>query len=145
MRFLVYLPVLLALLAAAKAQPILRTSVIDAPAEVGPGTKVEIHLSAATDAGQGEHIGFFHAEYSADGGRTWIPLAMEQQLGRAVLRRIEITAGQAGALLVRLRVAFRGGLAGDVDYRGAALRWSRDWNEWRCPPAILAKIMIRPA
>lgn len=145
MRLLVVLPVFLALLAAVEAQPIHRSAVIDAPAEARPGTNVVVHLSAATDAGQGEHIGFFHAEYSADGGRTWTPLAMEQKLGRAVLRRIEITAGQAGALLVRLRVAFRGGLAGDVDYLGAALRWNSDWNEWRCPPAKLAKIMIKPA
>jgi len=36
---------------------------------------------------------------------------------------------------VRVRVAFRDGTSKDVDYTGAAIRWSDTWEKWGEPPA----------
>ena len=116
---------------------------LKAPSTAAAGEMVEIVASAATDFGHGEQIGFFHGEYSVDGGRTWTGICYDQALGPAATRRANLKAGVAGSeLRVRVRVAFRDGLAGDVDFRGAAIRWHDSWEDWAEPPARRAVIRI---
>lgn len=141
------LPLALALTVAVSAQvgkPAAREAAVELPASVSPGAPFEVGLLARTTAGGGERVGFLHAEITADGGRTWTPLAMEQDLPAEVRRAVRFVAPDAGTLRVRLRVAFRGGLAGDVDQNGAALRWTTDWVAWRSPPTVVAETMVRP-
>lgn len=117
---------------------------IEAPRSAGPGASVTVVLSASTDAGQGERIGMFQADFSSDGGRTWTGLCYLDNVGPVTRQERTITAGSAGSeLKVRLRVAFRDGLAGDVDYRGAALRWHAEWAKWQDPPAKTVAILVK--
>lgn len=116
---------------------------LNAPSTAKPGEMVEVVASAGTDFGRGEQIGFFHGEYSIDGGRTWTGFCYDQGLGPAATRNARLKAGAAGSeLRVRVRVAFRDGLAGDVDFRGAAIRWQDSWEEWAEPPARHAVVRI---
>ncbi len=125
-----------AFLAAASARGVERVLEVSAPATAAPGARIEVTVRARTDAGAGEHIGFLHVQYSADGGGTWTGLCFEQKIGTEATRKFSITTGAEGSqTLVRARVAFRGGVAGDVDFRGAAISWQDDWQEWRQPPA----------
>ena len=120
-----------------------RTVAIEAPRAAVAGAAVTVVLSASTDAGQGERIGMFQADFSTDGGRTWAGLCYLDNIGPTTRQERTITAGAAGAdLKVRLRVAFRDGLAGDVDYRGAALRWHAEWAKWQDPPAKTVAIPV---
>ena len=117
--------------------------VIALPAAMGSKT-VPVMLSASTDAGQGERIGLFQADYSIDGGRTWTGLCYMDNLGPATRQERSITPGPAGTTIkVRLRVAFREGLAGDVDYTGAAIRWNAGWGKWDEPPAKSIAIPVK--
>lgn len=116
---------------------------IEAPATVVAGQTLAVVISASTDAGQGEQVGFLQAEGSVDGGKTWTPLFYLDQAGPRVTRPASLAAGAAGTTVkLRVRAAFRDGLAGDVDYRGAALRWHGSWAEWREPPAKHASIAV---
>lgn len=116
---------------------------IDAPATVTAGSKVTVSVLARTDAGNGEQIGFFHAEYSTDGGRTWTGFCYEEKAGVTATRLATFTAGPTGSTArVRVRIAFRGGLAGDVDYNGAALKWKDSWEKWQSPPAKFTTISV---
>ena len=45
-----------------------------------------------------------------------------------------------GKAIVRVRVAFRGGAAGDVDYKGGAIQWDDSWQKWRSPTTKYAII-----
>ena len=109
---------------------------IDAPATAIAGSKVTVSIHARTDAGGGEHIGFFHAEYSTDSGKTWTAFCYEEKAGSMMTRQTSFTAGAAGITArVRVRIAFRGGQAGDVDFNGAALNWADSWGKWSEPPA----------
>jgi len=115
-----------------------------APAGVTAGSDVEVAVTAATHVGGGERIGFFHGEFSADGGRTWTGFCYEQNQGTEMTRVAHVHAGPAPSrILVRVRVAFRDGAAGDVDYTGAAIRWSATWADWRDPPAKSVAIPVR--
>ena len=117
---------------------------ITAPASVAAGTKVNIPVLARTDA-KGEQIGFFHAEYSTDGGKTWTGFCYEQNAGASATRNAIFTVGAAGTKsLVRVRIAFRGGPAGDVDFNGAALKWKDTWEKWQSPPAKILTINVTP-
>lgn len=121
-----------------------RTLDIEAPATVGPGAPVAVVLIASTDAGQGERIGLFQADFSVDGGRTWAGLCYLDNIGPDTRQERTITAGPADTeVKVRLRVAFRDGLAGDVDYRGAAIRWHAEWARWQDPPAKMATVVVK--
>jgi len=132
-----------ALLAVAPARAVERVLEIAVPAAAAPGVKMEVSIRASTDAGAGEQIGFLHAEYSIDSGRTWTGLCYEQKLGCTAMRRFSITTGAAGSkTLVRARVAFREGVAGDVDYDGAAVKWQDSWRLWRNPPARWAETLV---
>src|SRR5690349_14247884 len=59
------------LVAAIPAVAANRSVSINAPTSVAPGSPVKIVIFASTDAGGGEKIGFFHAEYSLNQGKTW--------------------------------------------------------------------------
>lgn len=121
-----------------------RTMTLEAPATVGPGAACPVVLAAGTDAGQGEQIGMFQVDFSLDGGRTWAGLCYLDNIGTATRQERNITAGPAGSTIkVRMRVAFRDGLAGDVDYTGAALRWSGSWGKWAEPPAKSVTVAVK--
>jgi len=120
-----------------------RTLEITAPKKVAANSALTAVISAGTDAGQGERIGFFQVEQSRDDGRTWQPVRYLDNIGASTTQTIDLTAGPAGSeLRLRVRVAFRDGLAGDVDYRGAAIRWTETWGKWREPPAKSAVITV---
>lgn len=119
-----------------------RTVTIKAPATALPGSSVHVSITATTDATDAEQIGFFHAEYSTDNGVTWQSRYAEK-VGRTATRAIDFKAGPAGVTaLVRVRVAFRGGKAGDVDYAGAPIKWDSSWGKWESPPTKLAAIAV---
>ncbi len=122
-----------------------RSLELQVPAKVAPGVQVLVRVLAATDAGAGEQIGFLHMEVSTDSGRNWSPLAYEQNLGAKLDRSWSVTAGAAGTRVqVRARVAFRGGVARDVDFTGAAIRWKDSWEEWKEPPARRGATAVEP-
>jgi hypothetical protein len=127
-----WLPVLLGLALTLTGRAVGRTLDIEAPAAVAPGAPVAVVLIASTNAGQGERIGLFQADFSVDGGRTWEGLCYLDNIGSDT-RQVK----------VRLRVAFRDGLAGDVDYRGAAIRWHAEWARWQDPPARTVTIAVQ--
>ena len=120
-----------------------RTLVIKAPASAAAHGGVHVEVTAATNAGDAEQIGFFQAEYSVDGGKTWVPVYAEQ-LGASAKRDVNFTAGAAGVpALVRVRVAFRGGKAGDVDFAGKPIAWGGSWGSWETPPARQVSIPVK--
>jgi hypothetical protein len=120
-----------------------RTVVFDAPARAVAGTKVMITVTASTDAADGEQIGFFHAQYSVDGGQKWTGFCFDEKLGPKAVRSVTIPVGAKGSQAkVRVLVAFRGGKAGDVDFNGAPIKWDTSWSKWESPPAKLATIDV---
>jgi hypothetical protein len=134
----------MALVVVAPAGAVQRVFELTTPASAAPGAPIEVSVRASTDAGEGEQIGFLHVEFSIDGGGVWTGLCYEQNLGPAVARRISITTGTAGSkTLVRARVAFRNGKAGDVDHTGTAIKWQDSWAKWRKPPALWAETVVK--
>ncbi len=120
-----------------------RKLLIEAPATVAAGQPLMIEIVAFTDAGQGEQVGFLQVESSIDDGKTWTAVCYLQKSGPKVRQSAKLTPGPAGTKVkVRARAAFRDGLAGDVDFSGAAIMWDRSWNEWKTPPAKLALIAV---
>lgn len=116
---------------------------IVAPAEVTPGSQVSVTILASTDAGDGEQVGFVHADYSNDDGKTWTKFCYAEKSGAEFSRQISFPAGARGVKsIVRARVAFRGGKAGDVDYKGGAIQWGDTWEKWRTPPTRFAIIYV---
>jgi hypothetical protein len=131
-------------LAAVPAFAVDRMVSITAPAETRPGVPVHVAVIASTDAVDGEQIGFLHAQYSLDGGKTWVAICFEEKAGALLERGVDFTPGDASAkVLVRVRVAFRGGKAGDVDYKGGAISWDDTWANWRAPVSKFAIIYVR--
>ena len=129
-------------LAAVSAWATNRSVVITAPTTARPGESVHVTIAASTDATDGEQIGFFHPEYSVDGGKSWITVYAEK-VGRAATRAVDFQAGAEGTkALVRVRIAFRGGKAGDVDFTGAPIAWGGSWGTWATPPAKHASISV---
>ncbi len=121
-----------------------RTAAIVVPNEVMPGSTLRIVLLASTDRLDGEKIGFLHADYSVDGGKKWTSLCYLEKGGADVDQAFDLTAGPLGSkIIVRLRAAFRGGRAGDVDYLGRPIDWEGTWAGWRAPPARFAIIYVR--
>ncbi len=87
-------------------------------------------------------LGFFQPEYSTDGGKTWVPVYAEK-VGRSATRAIDFQAGAVGSkAVVRARMAFRGGKAGDVDYTGTQIAWGGSWGKWANPPAKSVTITV---
>lgn len=121
-----------------------RTLTIQAPASIRAGQELKVTISASTDAGKGEQVGFLQAEASLDGGRTWVAVCYLQKSGPQVEQQASLKPGPAGTtVILRARAAFRDGLAGDVDYSGAAVRWEESWKKWQSPPAKQASIAVR--
>ncbi len=119
-----------------------RTVTITTPASAKAGEPLQFSVTVATEAGDAEQVAFFHAEYSNDNGTTW-QTRYAENVGRKVTRQIDFQAGPAGSkALVRVRVAFRGGKAGDVDYTGGKIDWNGSWTKWETPPAKHASITI---
>lgn len=130
------------LLAVVPALAVNRSLDVSAPAVIKPGMDINAVVTAATDATDAEQIAFLHAEYSVDGGKTWVPVYAEK-LGRKAVRTVHIPArGEGSKALVRVRVAFRGGKAGDVDFTGAPILWESSWGKWETPPAKSATINV---
>jgi hypothetical protein len=135
----------LMLLTATRAVAVDRILRIECPAAVAPGTRFQAVVVASTDAGEGEQVGMFQADISQDEGRSWAPARYLDGLGANTTQTIDLMAGAVGSTVrLRVRVAFRGGLAGDVDHRGAAIRWHETWNRWSEPPAKSVVIAVRP-
>jgi len=112
------------------------------PAAVNPGSGVTVVVTVSTDATDGEEIGFFHAEFSTDSGKSWKPVYLDK-LGRSASQPINFQAGADGTTaLVRVRIAFRGGKAGDVDYSGGPIAWEGSWGKWTTPPAKSISIKV---
>ena len=131
------------LAAAVTAGAVERKLTIEAPSKVGAHADFSVLITASTDAGAGEHVGFFQVESSLDDGKTWTAVAYLDKLGAVVKRPILIKSGAAGTnTQVRVRVAFRDGAAKDVDYTGAAIRWADTWEKWGQPPAKSATIKV---
>jgi hypothetical protein len=122
-----------------------RTLEIIAPSSVTPGESFLVIVKASTNAGQGERIGFFQLDALLAGEETWTPICYLNNITERHLQEVPLTAGNAGEeIKVRVRVAFRDGLAGDVDYTGAAIRWEDTWENWDVPPAKDTTISIVP-
>ena len=130
-------------LLAIPAQAVERLLKIESPTVAISNTPIKVTVRAGTDAGAGEQIGFLHVEFSVDDGKTWKGLSFEQNLGPATARVLSVTTGSAGSkTMVRARVAFRGGKAGDVDFKGGAIKWQDTWNNWAEPPARIVTVEI---
>ena len=125
------------------AHAVNRVVTITAPAEAVAGATVAVTVQASTDATDGEQIGFLHAEYSTDDGKTWTQFCYAEKSGAELIRPVSFPAGAKGVKsVVRARVAFRGGKAGDVDFKGTAIQWGESWEKWRTPPARFAIIYV---
>ncbi len=84
-----------------------RVFALTAPASVVANSRIVVSVVMSTDAGAGERIAFFQAEYSIDGGRTWTVCWMEDELGATATRELVFSAGSAGSrALVRARWLF---------------------------------------
>lgn len=117
---------------------------IEAPLMIKAGVRAPATIIASTNAGDKERVGFLHAEVSADGGATWTALCYLDNGGATESRQVTLPAGVAGGtLMVRVRVAFRGGAAGDVDYHGGPIKWEETWGTWVEPPARHLTISVR--
>ena len=131
-------------LAAVPAFAVDRLVSISAPSEARPGSPVHVSVMASTDAIDGEQIGFLHAQYSVDGGATWIAICFEEKVGALLERTVDFTAGAAGSkIVVRARAAFRGGKAGDVDVKGGPIKWDESWGNYRAPMGKFSIIYVR--
>lgn len=120
-----------------------RSLKIEAPAAIRAGKDLMIKVSASTDAGKGEQVGFLQAEVSLDGGKTWTAICYLQKSGPQVMQEATVkTLPTTASVKLRARAAFRDGLAGDVDYSGAAIRWEESWNDWQTPPAKLVNVNV---
>jgi hypothetical protein len=133
-----------ALLAAmGSAGAVERTLKIEAPVAIRAGRELMVKISASTDAGKGEQIGFLQAEYSLDEGKTWTAICYLQKCGPQIMQDASVKTGPGVTTVkLRARAAFRDGLAGDVDYSGAAIRWDGSWKEWQTPPAKLVVVKV---
>ncbi|MDB6114145.1 MAG: hypothetical protein JWQ62_1090 [Lacunisphaera sp.] len=129
-------------LAAIPALAAQRTLTVAAPDKVSPNSPIHVEVAATTDATDAEQIGFFQPEYSNDGGTTWTP-AYGEKMGKSAKRGLDFQSGAEGSkAMVRVRVAFRGGKAGDVDFSGKPIAWGGSWGKWETPPAKAVTIPI---
>ena len=121
-----------------------RSLTIAVPAQAAAGSTLSAVISVKTDAGAGEQIGFLHAEYSVDDGASWTVICYDEKQGSSATRTVAIKVGPASSkTLVRARVAFRGGAAGDVDFNGAPIKWDKSWSVWGSPPAKISTIDVK--
>ena len=131
------------LLGLGQAGAVERTLRIESPATIPTGQPLAVTISASTDAGKGEQVGFLQAEVSTDDGKTWTAICYLQKSGPKIVHHANLTPGPAGTTVrLRVRAAFRDGLAGDVDFSGAAIVWNGSWKDWKAPPAKHARIVV---
>ncbi len=131
------------LMAVGRVGAVERTLLIEAPATTVAGQPLLAAVHAFTDAGQGEQVGFLQAEFSVDDGKTWTAICYLQKSGPKIRHAVQLTPGGVGtSIRIRARAAFRDGLAGDVDFAGAAIVWNGSWGEWKTPPAQQALIKV---
>lgn len=117
---------------------------IEAPMAVKAGADARARIVASSNAGQGEIIGFLHAEASVDDGVTWTALCYLDKGSSSESRQVKLPAAPAGGkILLRARVAFRGGPAGDVDFKGGPILWEETWGKWTEPPARHLTVTVR--
>jgi|GEM_PF-799172 len=142
-RFALMFATLSLILTGLPAYAVSRDITITAPTTVVAGSKVTATVGASTDAGAGEKIGFFHADYSSDGGLTWTAISYATKLGSKASYTVTFAAKAADSkAMIRVRVAYRGGKAGDVDYTGKAIVWDGSWGKWQEPPAKIVSIAV---
>lgn len=116
---------------------------IEAVPTAKPGQNFRATVLAGTDAGGGEQVGMFQVDISLDDGKTWTGARYLDGLGAKTTQGIDIPIGPTTSpVRLRVRVAFRGGKAGDVDFRGAAIRWQESWAKWEEPPAQSVVIKV---
>jgi hypothetical protein len=119
-----------------------RTLTIFAPPSIAAGKALDVPVMVVTDQ-KGEHIAFFHGEFSLDGGTTWSAFSYEQELGMTEKRTARIPGAAVGTkIMVRVRVAFRSD-KGDVDVTGKAIDWSNSWDKWQQPVAKVTTTVVR--
>lgn len=116
---------------------------INAPATVKAGSPLSITVEASTDGLGNEKIGFLQIEASYDGGARWTALCYVNDMGQETTQIVRPDTSKGPSIIIRARAAYRGGLSGDVDYRGAAIRWDDTWKNWAEPPAKYATITVR--
>ena len=135
----------LALLIIGPIFPAHRELFIASPVLAAAEAKIKITILASTDA-RGEQVGFLHGEYSIDGGKVWTGFCYAENAGSAATRSVSFKVGGVGSqTLVRVRAAYRGGAAGDVDFNGEAIHWTDTWSKWQMPPAkITVTTIITP-
>jgi len=132
------------LLTALPLQAVERYLRIEAVPTAKPGQNYRATILAGTDAGGGEQIGMFQVDISLDDGKTWTGARYLDGLGASTTQGIDIPIGATTSpVRLRVRVAFRGGAAGDVDYRGAAIRWTESWEKWEEPPAKSVVVTVK--
>ena len=132
----------LALLIIGPIFPAHRELFIASPVLAAAEAKIKITILASTDA-RGERVGFLHGEYSIDDGQNWTGFCYEENAGSSATRSVSFKVGAAGSkALVRVRAAYRGGAAGDVDCNGEAIRWTDTWSKWQMPPAKITVTSI---
>ena len=129
--------------AATPAYAVNRVVKIAAPASAVSGVELKVPVTVSTDAGSGEQIGFFHADVSLDGGKTWTGFCYAQDVGISSVQAAKFVPGEAGTeCIIRVRIAFRGGKAGDVDFEGKKIDWKETWEKWKSPPAKYVIIQV---
>jgi len=134
----------LLLTAALPLQAVERFLKIEAVPTAHPGQYYRATVLAGTDAGDGEQIGMFQVDISLDDGRTWTGARYLDGLGASTTQGIDIPIGPTTSpVRLRVRIAFRGGKAGDVDYTGKAIRWQESWAKWEEPPAKSVVVQVK--
>lgn len=118
-----------------------RTLTIEAPATIVEGEPLFVAITASTDAGKGEQVGFLQAEVSQDGGKTWQPVCYLEASGPKVTQPARFRPF-GKTVLLRARAAFRDGPAGDVDFAGKPIQWDATWKDWKSPPAKYANVAV---
>lgn len=118
-----------------------RSLVIVSPRQVLAGSNFDVAVNVAAKDGYGEQVAFLHGELSRDNGKTWEGFCFAENLGPKSNRRISVTAGEPGSVvIVRVRACFRGA-EGDVDYVGNPILWEKSWERWDEPPA--RRVLVR--
>lgn len=142
-RFWLFLATITMISAGLPAYAVNRDVLITTPASAVAGSKITVAVAASTDAGGGEQVGFFHADYTTDGGTTWTPITYSQNDGpKATYTSTFLVKGADAKVSIRVRVAFRGGKAGDVDFEGKPIKWESSWTKWQEPPTKYVHVPV---
>ena len=117
---------------------------IVAPKTAKAESTVHATVMASSKGAGAEQIGFLQVEYSVDGGENWTVVCYDENVGAQASRTFDMKVGEAGGeAVVRARVAFRGGAAGDVGFDGNIIKWDTTWDTWGTPPARRSVIAVK--